>query len=259
MPNDIACSGVLLSRAEVTHAAVTKAQEAEAEGEAKIKADVEKARAWARETAKTAKEADTPENREKAENAKAAADGLAERFKRNGAFKIHLNGRDYDERDRAGKALVTIENDLMNAGDGKDYAVGEYMGFPLIGRAPAQKGGQANFYVKLTDHDAQQVQINTDYGRTFDAASDGALHISRLRRVFERPAKSIEEHQKKIEGYESELATLQGAAGGGFEYQERLDHLRQRSKELDKILAGLGGDKQVLGGESSGGESSDEE
>ena len=79
-----------------------------------------------------------------------------------------------------------------------------------------------------------------------------------MNRVFDRPAKNIEEHKSKIAGYENELATLQGAAGGGFEHQERLEYLRQRAVELDQILAGLGNDKQVLGGESSEGESSEE-
>ena len=259
LPQDIAHSRAALKGAEESHAAVTRARSEETQREEKIKADIEKARTWARETAKTAKEQDTPENKERAENAKAAADGLAARFKRNGAFKIRLNGRDYDEREDAGKTLVRIENDLMSAGDGKDYAVGEYLGFPLVGRAPDQKGGQAKFFVKITGHDAEQVQINTDYGRTFDAASDGTLHISRLNRVLDKPAKNIEEHKGKITGYESELANLQGAAGGGFEYQERLEYLRKRSQELDEILAGLGSDKQVLGGGESGGGESDED
>jgi N12 class adenine-specific DNA methylase len=253
LPKDIAAAREVLAGAEKAQSAVNQAKTAESQRETQLKTEVEQARTWAHEAAAKAKAEDTPENRQQAETAKQAAIARAERFKRNGAFRIRLNDRDYDEKDQAGHILADIESELMMRGGGGEHAVGEYLGFPLIARAPQNRGDKCQFYVKFTEQDARAIPEIPNLARTFDSTADDSSNINRLRRTLDIPEKDIAANQNRIATLAKDLENLQRTGGGEFEHAERLGELRQRAKELDEIMASYGKETQVLASDDEGG------
>ena len=249
LPREITETQERVRKATASRAAIVQAQAAEAARETRLKAEIEEARAWAKQTHDEAKTLGKREAKERAETAKLAAQGKAERFKRNGAFSITLQGRTIDERDTAGSHLAALESDLMRtpAPNGETEEVGEFMGFPLLVQPPKVVGGEVKFFLKLTDEEAQYILPNRETGRTFEPdGGSGSGNITRIKRALNYPEKRIEEGQNQLAGLEKELSAVQASAGGGFEHQERLDFLRNRVMELDGILNAIGGDRQAV-------------
>ena len=246
LPRQIADNQEKIRKATAARAATQRALEAETLRQARLKTEVEEARGWAKQMADAAKELGTPEAQERADTAKLAAQGKADRFKRNGAFSMTVRGRPLDEKDDAAKHLAALESDLMKTPSpfGEVKEVGEYMGFPLLAQAPKVVGGEVKFFLKLTDEEAQYIPAHQDTRRTF--GSEGSRDLTRLGMALSAPAKRIMESQTELAALEKDYAEVKASAGAGFEHQVRLDALVKREQELNGILKAIGGDKQAV-------------
>jgi DNA repair exonuclease SbcCD ATPase subunit len=238
LPQEIAETEAQVRRVRASLAAIEQAEARATASEAQAKAEVDQARAWAREAAEKYKADKTPENQDSSDRAKRAAKSKAEHFQQNKGFGMSLRGRAYDRRKQAGSTLAQIESDIMrDPQPGREpEEIGEYLGFPLLVKHPGVIGGEAKFYLKLTDEEAQLITPNRESGRTFDPLNDTG-NITRLRRAMTAPARRLAQAEGQLANLQAELESVQGSTGGGFEHQERLDFLKQRVTELAEELA----------------------
>ncbi len=245
LPRQIADHQEKIRKASAAREATQRALEAETLREAQLKTEVEQARGWAKHMADAAKELGTPEAQERAETAKLAAQGKADRFKRNGAFSMTVRGRKLDEKDDAAQHLAALESDLMHTPSplGEVEEVGEYMGFPLLAQPPKVIGGEVKFFLKLTEEEAQYIPANKETARTFGGEG---RDLTRLGMALNAPVKRIMESQTELAALEKDYAEVKASAGSGFEHQARLEALLKREQELNGILKAIGSDKQAV-------------
>jgi hypothetical protein len=245
LPQQIADHQEKIRKASAARDATQRALEGETLREAQLKTEVEQARGWAKQMADAAKELGTSEAQERAETAKLAAQGKADRLKRNGAFSMTVRGRQLDEKDDAAKHLAALESDLMKTPSplGEVEEVGQYMGFPLLAQAPKVLGGEVKFFLKLTDEEAQYIPANKETARTFGGEG---RDLTRLGTALNAPAKRIMESQTELTALEKDYAEVKASAGAGFEHQARLEALLKREQELNGILKAIGSDKQAV-------------
>ncbi len=245
LPRQIADHQEKIRKATAAREATQHALEAETLREAQLKTEVEEARGWAKQMADAAKELGTSEAQARADTAKLAAQGKADRFKRNGAFSMTVRGRQLDEKDDAAKHLAALESDLMHTPSplGEVEEVGEYLGFPLLAQAPKVLGGEVKFFLKLTDEEAQYIPAHQDTRRTFGGEG---RDLTRLGMALNAPAKRIMESQTELSALEKDYAEVKASAGAGFEHQARLEALLKREQELTGLLKAIGEDKQAV-------------
>lgn len=201
---------------------------------------IEQARTWARSSAAAAKQANTPEARQQAEDAEQAAKSLAERFKRNGGFSMLLQGRTVEERDEAGRRLAAVEADLIQRGashPGETVQIGEYLGFPLVARPGPQPGSLPDFAVQVG---GQYVAIPHTAGeRTFSPDHD-TLNAPRIRRAIEaQPAAEVQRLQGALGAARADLDAARRIVSGGFEHAEKIAGLRRRAASLAALIDSL--------------------
>ena len=237
IPEQIAKGKTSITRDRAAVAAIAQAQEVVGQREAQLKEDGEAARLRAKQLKDEAKDKGTPEAEERAAQAARITKSKADHLKDNGAFEITLSGRSFTNREKAGRQLRAIESEyLQGKGPGGLKEIGAYMGFPVLAKPGTMDGMSPQFYVQFTPELAQLVPQKGGSGLTFDDVESGKRNTNRLEQAFKVPDVRIAKTQEKIAGLERELATVQGAAGGAFEHQERLDYLRGRAKELATII-----------------------
>jgi hypothetical protein len=146
-----------------------------------------------------------------------------------GDFIIEIDGKVYDERVKAGEALLTVIRAKCNIGEGQ-YPVGSYRGFDLYAE-------RKNF----TDTDLRLVGS----ARYTTPASDSAVGcITRIENAAERLPTLLSEAETKLTDTRHQLEAAKESVTKPFEYDEKLSEYLSKQSDINTRLEFLELSKQ---------------
>lgn len=142
-------------------------------------------------------------------------------------FTINLGGREYNERPKAGDALLLKAHQFMKSGKDVLDGVGTFMGLDIgLSRVNAQ-----SFSIDLTGLETYSKTI-TD----IDEASATGL-MTRISNLAQEILPALGRAQSTLERAQRDVEELQGLVGAGFKQEDELKAVRARHAEVVRELS----------------------
>jgi hypothetical protein len=146
---------------------------------------------------------------------------IAQRTETGGdAFRIHITGKTYDDRVKAGEVLNQIASQLAGSGCEKD--IGEFAGFRLVLRA----GFLDRIDILLKGKNIYSANVS----------ESGLGTIRSMEYVIQNLDECQERCVRELADSEKRKRELQSKIGQPFEHEEKLQSLSLRQQEIVKAL-----------------------
>lgn len=148
-----------------------------------------------------------------------------------GRFAIEIEGKRYQDRTEAGKAILLAAHGVRN-GDG--HVIGRFAGFRVVVEAPRfSEFGRRLLLRGGIDYEAGKAETPNGSVRALEHA------LSRMEEV-------LAEERDRLVRTEKRMADIQAEVAKPFDKAERLAWLRQRQREIDAFLGISESDNQAV-------------
>jgi len=134
-------------------------------------------------------------------------------------FKIEINGELYDERSKAGEAILKLKSSLTE----KEQVLGHFCGFELVG----SKDGLTH----ISDY-----YLKGDYKYPLNFSSNALGNIIKLENVMKNIPDRLATEEDKIKQYEKQIADIKEELARPFSKEKELKELIEQKNAIYKEL-----------------------